>query len=268
MQSLNRLFNSHIDARPVTFARIVVGLLALLRGLEGYRLGARVLDPNTLKAPLIPGLTVPLEVLFIIIPVWVIAAVLFTLGRWLRVSGPILTVCMFLTLLMDEQLWSNHLYLLTLEVLLLTIAGTVARPRAGSVQAWPVALLKIQLSIVYIFAAVTKITPTFLSGAVLFLNLRREGWLALPASVRTLPVLSALSAATIVTEIFLAFALWSPKYRRIGVVVGIMFHLALTLMIVPVVAVQLAVFSLSILVLYPLYFFPIREDGEDVRLRG
>jgi hypothetical protein len=266
VQSLTKLFNSRIDALPVTFARIVVGLLALLRALEGYRLGMRVLDPNTLKAPLIAGLTIPPEVLLIIVPAWAISAVLFTLGLWLRLSGYILALCMLLTLFMDEQLWSNHLYLLTLEVVLLTIAGTVPRPTAGGVQAWPVALLKIQLSIVYIFAAITKITPTFLSGAVLYLNLKRDGLFALPPTLRTLPVMAALSAATIVIEIFLAFALWSPKYRRVGVAVGIMFHVALTAMIVPVVAVQLAVFSLSVLVLYPLYFFPFREDcGLDSR---
>jgi hypothetical protein len=97
VQSLNAVFNSRIDALPVTFARITVGLLALARAIEGWRLGGRVLDPNTLKAPLIAGLTVPPEVLFIIIPAWAIAAVLFTLGLWLRISGAILTVCMFLT---------------------------------------------------------------------------------------------------------------------------------------------------------------------------
>ena len=260
MRSLNSLFNSSIDARPVKFARVVIGLLAFARAFEGFRIGARVLDPNTLKAPLIAGITIPRETLFIIIPVWAIAAILFALGFRLRLCGPVLTLCMLLTLLMDEQLWSNHLYLLTLEVILLTIASAVARPSAESVQAWPVTLLEIQLSIVYIFAAVTKLTPTFLSGAVLYLNLKREGWFALPPTLRTLRVLGVLSVVAIVTEIFLAFALWSPKYRRAGVAMGIMFHLTLTLMIVPAVAVQLAVFSLCVLVLYPLYFYPLRED--------
>lgn len=261
MRSLNSVLISSVDARPVIFARIVVGLLALVRAVEGYRLGVRVLAPNTLKAPLIAGLTVPPETLFVIIPAWAIAAVLFTLGLWLRLCGPLLSLCMFLTLLMDQQLWSNHLYLLTLEVLLLTLASTLTRPSAGTVQAWPVTLLKIQLSIVYIFAAITKLTPTFLSGAVLYLNLRREGSFALPPSLRTLPILAVFSVVAVLTEIFLAFALWSRKYRRVGVMVGLMFHLTLTLMIVPVVAVQLAVFSLAVLALYPLYFFPLRQDA-------
>lgn len=257
MHSLTRVFNSHIDARPVRFARIVVGSMAALRAIEGWRIGSRVADPSTLKAPLIDGLTIRPELLLPLVVTWMICAILFTAGRWIRVTGLILSACMFAVLLMDEQLYSNHLYLVAIEVLLLTLA---CGGKGVSVPAWPAVLLKIQLSIVYAFAAVTKITPLFLSGAILYLNLRPSGLFALPPALRTLPVLSVLSGAAILTEIFLALALWSNKYRLIGVVVGVLFHLTLTLMIVPGVAIQLLIFSLAVLALYPLYFFPLKED--------
>jgi hypothetical protein len=243
-------------------------LLALLRAVEGWRIGSRVADPSTLKAPLIPGLTITPDLLLPLMVTWIVCALLFTLGVWMRVAGFLLVACMLITLLLDEQLYSNHLYLLAIEVLLLTLCGKAkasALNKQATLPAWPVVLLKIQLSIVYIFAAVTKITPLFLSGAILYLNLRRSGLFALPASLRTLPVLAVLSGAAVLTEIFLALALWSDKYRRIGVVVGVLFHLTLTLMIVPEVAIQLLVFSLAVLALYPLYFFPLQEKNLDYR---
>lgn len=264
MRSLTSVFASRIDARPVIFARIVIGSMAVIRAVEGWRIGSRVVDPSTLKAPLIPGLTVSSELLLPLMVTWVICAVLFTVGIRIRVVGAILTACMFITLLADEQLYSNHLYLLAIEVLLLTFAGSakVQDPeKNATVPAWPVVLLKIQLSIVYAFAAITKITPLFLSGALLYLNLRRTGLFALPPSLRTLPILSILSVVAVLTEIFLSLALWSNKYRRVGVVVGVLFHITLTLMIVPEVAIQLFVFSLAVLALYPLYFFPLKETS-------
>ena len=264
MRSLTSLFDLRIDARPVVFARIVVGSMAMLRGVEGWRIGSRVVDPSTLKAPLINGLTLSSELLLPLIITWIICAVLFTAGVFIRVAGLILTACMFVTLLADEQLYSNHLYLIAIEVLLLTFVGSGKiqfRKKNATVSAWPVVLLKIQLSIVYAFAAITKITPVFLSGAILYLNLRRTGIFALPPSLRTLPILAVLSVAAVLTEIFLSLALWSKKYRRVGVVVGVLFHLTLTVMIVPEVAVQLFVFSLAVLALYPLYFFPLKETA-------
>lgn len=266
MHSLTRVLNSRVDARPVTFARIIVGLLALVRAIEGWRIGSRVADPSTLKAPLISGLTITPELLLPLTVTWIVCALLFTIGVWMRVAGFLLVACMLVTLLLDEQLYSNHLYLLAIEVLLLTLCGKAKAHgpnKRATLPAWPVVLLKIQLSIVYIFAAVTKITPLFLSGAILYLNLRRSGWLALPPSLRTLPVLAVLSGVAVITEIFLALALWSDKYRRIGVVVGVLFHLTLTLMIVPEVAIQLLVFSLAVLALYPLYFLLLKEKSLD-----
>lgn len=265
MSALDRVFNSVIDARPVRFVRIIIGLMSLLRALEGWRIGSRVLDPATLKTPLIAGLTVPAGILIPLVSTWILSAVFFTLGFRIRISGAVLAACMFTMLLLDQQLYSNHLYLLSIEVLLLSLTGVDRQSK--TVPAWPVVLLKLQLSIVYLFAAITKLTPLFLSGAVLYLNLKRDGLFALPPSMRTLPVLSVLSVVAVLTEIFLGFGLWSLKYRRAAVVVGIAFHITLTAMIVPVVAVQLFIFSVAVLALYPLYFYPMLPSSEAAHLR-
>ena len=267
MRALNNLFDSYVDALPVVFARAVVGLACVVRAFEGWRFGSRVLAPDTLKAHILPGLTVPPEVLWLLIPAWAVSAILFSLGLALRVSGSVLTLCLFSMLLMDEQLYSNHLYLLSLEVLLLTLAGGPPpwRAKAATVPAWPVWLLKYQLSVVYLFAAVTKIVPTYLSGAVLFLTLKKEGFFAFPQPLRTLPVLSILAAASIMVEIFLALALWSPKYRKVGAITGALFHTALTLLIISDATLQLVVFSLAVLAIYPLYFYPAAQLGHRPR---
>src|SRR4029079_19384281 len=89
--------------------------------------------------------------------------------------GVILTLSMAYTLFFDQQLYSNHLYLATLVMLLLTIAESGARFSldarwAGGrdlILEWPIVLLKIQISIVYFYAALLKINSQYLSGVML-----------------------------------------------------------------------------------------------------
>ena len=97
------------------------------------------------------------------------------LGLRTRLCGTILTLSMAYTLFFDQQLYSNHLYLATLVVLLLTIADSAARwsldarrlGRRDLILEWPTLLLKIQISIVYFYAALLKINPQYLSGTMI-----------------------------------------------------------------------------------------------------
>ncbi len=70
---------------------------------------------------------------------WMAASLLFVLGAFTRLSGSVLTLLVAYLLVWDQNLYSNHLYLLALWCLLLTIAdsGAVLSLDSGSERADP-----------------------------------------------------------------------------------------------------------------------------------
>lgn len=245
------LFSETLPARPVRFIRFVIGAICLLRALEEYRLMWKVLNSTSMRFPIfewIPALTKK-QAAFLL-TVWVLAALAFTIGWRTRVAGLILAGVMGYTLLLDQQYYSSHLYLLSLIVLLLTLAQ-IGRPAdSSSVWRWPILLLQIQLSLVYFFAAVTKLNSVYLSGYMLGANLRRN----MPAIVFNPRLLSVMSVMSIVVELTLAVSFWFKDLRKGAVVLGVLFHFTIVATLAPAVAAQLAVFSAACIAIYPLHF--------------
>ena len=164
-------------------------------------------------------------------------------------------------LIIDQQTYSNHLYLLSLIVFLLTLADSGralsidARGQdAPSIPAWPVTLLKLQVSIVYVFAALSKINVVYLSGVVIYLSLQPSLKMLVAGHAAT-PVLMMLVAVfSVLVELWLAVALWRRKWRSAAVVVGIAFHVGLIVLLTWDQAVQLIVFTIGMASLYVLFF--------------
>jgi predicted DCC family thiol-disulfide oxidoreductase YuxK len=200
---------------------------------------------------------------------WLVLAALFGAGLFTTVAGIGLTLTLGAVLFSDQQLYSNHLYLLVLVVGLLTVARSgsalsidALRGRgAASIPSWPLVLLRVQISIVYLFAGLSKLNATFLSGTVVAVTLRREGPLAVPAEWRTFEPMAAFSLLAILTELFLAAALWLPRWRRAAFVVGLGLHVGIAVWFVPTG--QLAIFSLIILAPY-LLFLEVAPRGATV----
>jgi predicted DCC family thiol-disulfide oxidoreductase YuxK len=113
------------------------------------------------------------------------------------------------------------------------------------VRGWPERLLRLQLSIVYGFAALAKVNAAFLSGSVVASYLRREGLLAVPAEWRSQEPMMVLSLLAICSEAFLAIALWMPRWRPAAMVVGLGLHIFISAWLSPTYA--LTVFSLLML---------------------
>ena len=255
------LSSQRIDARPLAAARLVAGVAALCMAFEAWRMLSRLLMPLIVRMPLIPSVPLlPRGMLMPFIAVWVAAALAFALGWRTRFAGTVLTLVTGYTLIMDEQTYSNHLYLLVVVIFLLTIAGSgaawsVDARRDGvlhEVAAWPALLLKIQITIVYFFAAVAKITPSYLAGEILDRSLKQEGWLVMPQSWRTPEVLSALAVISIALELFIAFGLWSRRVRWIAIVAGVMFHLFI-LLAVSSSRLSLGIFALTMFAGYVVF---------------
>src|SRR5689334_23135522 len=211
---------------------MLVGLAAIGFALESWVNLGRVLSPQVVDMPYVAWYPIlPAAVLPLFIAVWLCAALAFALGLRTRLCGATLVVVMAYTLFFDQQLYSNHLYLVTLVVLLLTIADSGARfsldaRRSGGrdlILEWPILLLKIEISIVYFYAALLKINPQYLSGVMLTTFWPFSQLAAQPGIWSSVPILPILAAASILTEFFLAVALWVPRLRWLALIVGVGF---------------------------------------------
>jgi predicted DCC family thiol-disulfide oxidoreductase YuxK len=256
------VFTSQADARSVAWVRILIGADCIVRAFEGWRIMDRVLSSGNLRLPYVWWAIPPSpQALPLYVGVWAAAAAAFCLGWHTRVAGILLWALMTYVLLIDQQTYSNHLYLLSLIVLLLTVADSGralsldSRHRsADTVPAWPITLLKLQLSIVYAFSALAKINPFYLSGAVIYLNLRPELKAVFTGHAGTPMLMMMAAVLSIIIELWLAGALWSRRWRGLAASVGIAFHLGLVLSLTADLAVQLGVFALATVALYLVFF--------------
>jgi hypothetical protein len=232
IDSLSQIVTRRTDARPVAIVRMLVGLAAIGFAFEAWANIGRVLSPQVVDMPYVAWYPVlPAVALPLFIGGWLCAALAFALGLGTRLCGVILTLSMAYTLFLDQQLYSNHLYLATLVLLLLTIAESGARfsldaRRSGGrdlILAWPILLLKIEISIVYFYAALVKVNPQYLSGALLTTFWPLNQFAALHGGWAW--VLPYLAVASILVEFFLAIALWLPRWRWLALAVGVGFHM-------------------------------------------
>jgi hypothetical protein len=249
---IDHIAGLRVSARQLAVVRLLIGVSAGFAAWEASRMLPRLLGPLVIRLPFFSWLPVlPSSALPLFLAVWLLAAVAFAVGWKTRVAGPLLTLAIGYTLFLDQQTYSNHLYLLLLVVLLLTISGG----RVG----WPILLLKIQVTIVYFFSAMAKITPQYLAGEILISSLKQEGWLAVPGAWRAPAAMSALAMASIVAELFIAFGLWSRRLRLPAIFAGAGFHL-LTVAVLDSSRLSLAIFTLAMFAVYVLFVDAERFD--------
>lgn len=270
IEAVGRLPEMRAGPVPVGLARIGVGVAAVIGAYEVRSELQAVADPAVLKLPRFDALpAIPPAWVNVLLGIWLVAALAFLLGWRVRVAGPVLLALLAYVLLLDYQLYSNHLYLLSILTLLMTLADSGAavslesrrRGKVESIPAWPVVLMRVQLSIVYGFAALAKLNLAYMSGLVLRVQLRVPGVESLPPWVFTL-----LALASVCTEAFLAFAFWNRRLRPFAFVVGIGFHLTIlaTMRVVP----DLITFAILMASVYTTFFSslsgpePARQSSE------
>ena len=242
-------------------ARIMIGVASLLAAFEIRRLLPHFLTPTVIKLPYFEWVPLlPSGSVWAFILLWVLAAIAFVVGWKTRIAGTVLACLIGYTLLLDQQLYSNHLYLLFLIVVLLTIAGSGAaisidarRAEQETVAGWPIWLLKVQVSIVYIFSAIAKLTPQYLSGEVLTESLKQYGFFTVPMTWRVPVAMKLLAIVAIVMELFVGLGLWSRRLRPVAVLAGVLFHM-LIIVALDSSRLSLSIFALEMFAVYLLFF--------------
>ncbi len=263
--SLLRVVSAVTDARRAAIVRIFIGIDAALRGVEARRVMVAATQADRLQLPYFGWFRIPPEPwLDIYTGAWIVLGIAFATGWRTLWTGLTLALVIFVSLLLDQQTFSNHLHFISIIVLLLSLAGAGGRysidawrGRGSAVVAqWPITLLKIQLSLLYFFGSVSKINPTYLSGAVLQSNLQVGGLITLPPELRTLSICASLSLASIVVDMALAIGLWIPRLRVITAAAGIIFHIFMVSLLTADLSGQLAMFAVACMSLYLFFFTP------------
>lgn len=267
MRRLSERWGRHVDARALGVARIAVGMAGIVKLLVIAPILFALSSAGAVRLPVIDDFTPALAAPVATVGVWAASALALALGIRARLAGMILCATATLTLATDWQLYSNHLYLLMLMAGLLAAAdagaalSVDARQRGGR----PVLrvgpdLIRLQISIVYGFAALLKINPAFLSGWVLGTYVR-GGFIELPEPLREPWILAGFAVLAVLIELTLPFGLWSRRFRVPAAIVGAGLHIAFVLLLAPWV--ELIVFGLLMVGTYPLFLWRDREEVRD-----
>ena len=264
VSALGDLLERRVNSRPAAVARIGVGIAVMMKAIERLPALEQLNDPEVIRVPYLADQPTLSDVpALAVVAVWLGLGAAFTLGARTTLTGSVLAVLLGLVLFSDQQLYSNHLYLLTWLVALLVLARSgsalsldaLRHGEAPTIPAWPVALLQLQVVVVYAYAGLTKINPEYLSGSVVAVSLRETGPLALPTAWQSFEPMAVASMLSILTEIGIALALMLPRWRRTAFVVGLGLHIVITLWLEPTL--PLAIFGLMILAPYALFL----DDG-------
>lgn len=140
-------------------------------------------------------------------------------------------------------------------------AGVAAPPERGPL--WAQRLIALQVSAVYLWSVVDKLSLDFVTGARLE-RIAMELYVGsdLPEGAVVHALFVAASWAVLILEVALGVGLWSAPARRWLVPLGILFHSLLFL------AVPVCVFSALMVLLYLAYAAPEAVDRAIARLVG
>lgn len=255
-----------ISPRPLALARILVGLVALTFTFEWIRVLLRVSSGNYLTLPVIEGIPSPgHEIVLALFAVSLSGSAAMILGLAGRVPAIMVAATAATVLLLDQQTYSNHMVLLMMLALFLGMSGShcawsLSRSaHKTDVPYWPAFLIKSQISILYAWTAIAKINSQYLSGEVL--STFMQPWMPVPDEF--LPAAAILS---VMTEAFLAVALWIPQTRKIAFLVGGGLHIGIVVALdspAPLVG-----FGLLMLSAYVLFASGDRHNQMPVRPPG
>lgn len=247
-------------ARPIAFLRIMIGIAAVLKLIDVAGRLWRLSQPSTVRIPWfswLPGLHE--GTVIAVLAIGATASILFVVGWKARVMGLALAVALAAILLADQQLYSNHLYLLTMLVALTAISKpdaawslSAGRDRAADwvTSSWAIELIRVQISVVYVFAALSKLNGPFLSGSIVGSTMG-NGLVPVPGFMTGSPMVEVLSVAVVLVELSIGVLIWIPRHRAVAIGLGVVLHLSITLTMSPTL--QLAAFSVMMLGSYVLF---------------
>jgi hypothetical protein len=246
---------------PEKLARHLFSTGLVLLWLEYWEFFPTILQPDLLTMrhwEALPDLTLRNYPLFLAL--WAFVTTGWIIGsKKIRLASSACLIVIFLYLLFwDYRTYTNHLYLF----LLLTIYWIGIDFASSSSQRLFFRLIsQTQLTIVYLFAALSKVNLPFLAGSVLYNLYWDVSWV--PSFLIEPPFSIVLALGVIIAELFLAIAFWFQRHRGTAVFIGIGLHLTMILLMGwPLWG--FAAFAFACWSVYPLFF--IRPENNKTPL--
>jgi len=252
---LRRLREDAGDTQALALVRVGFGLLLLNEAwLATQELRDQGFFGDRFHQPYLPQALVPSAGLYTVLlgGQW-LAAALVVSGRWARPALLAAAGLLVYTMLCD-RLWFHH-YRHTMAAFCALLAlspcdrhlvlGRAPTKNPGPL--WAQHAMKAQVSLMYLASGGSKLLdPEWRGGQMWRGMVRALG--TVPAALETPLGASVMAKAAIATELGLAVLLWVPRTRRAAIVVGVLFHLAISQM-TPV-----RLFTIEMLLVYLLFW--------------
>ena len=165
-------------------------------------------------------------------------------GFFTRTSLFVVLICM--TSLHQRNIWllsSSEVLMRTITLLLLcspcghslsidSLRG-IRFPRSRLKKNWSVwalRLIQIQISVVYIWTVLQKLKgESWLDGSAVYYATRLDSMrnFSIPFILDSLPALKVLTWSTLLIEMALGTLVWSEKFRKPAIMIGLFFHLSI-----------------------------------------
>jgi hypothetical protein len=194
------------------------------------------------------------------------AAIALTVGWHSRLAAVVVVVLILSFQRLDPWIFNAGDIVVRIEALFLALAPCGAalsldqRRRTGSFWSaqsrpiWPVRLLQVQLSIIYLASVQVKLSgQTWLQGTAVSYALRLEDMQRLPAphwATTNALIMNAATWGALAIELAVAVLVWSPRFRPWVLAAGVGMHLVIDINI------EIGIFSYSMFVLYLAWISP------------
>ncbi|MCA9583811.1 MAG: HTTM domain-containing protein [Myxococcales bacterium] len=270
LERLGRIRDAHGAGVALGPLRVALGGMLLWQSLDAaHELTRLGYFGDHFHWPYLPEALVPSHAAYVaVVATRVCLAIMVLVGFACR---PALTASGALglyVLLCDRLQFHHNRYSLALFAVLVGLTpcdvsfrvvdgGGPPLPRTGPL--WAVRLAQVQVSIIYLASGGSKLLdPAWRGGAVLADRIARHAHIAVAKGVPAWLVdylarpasASALSKAAILTELALAFALWSRRMRVAALWWGVWFHLVIQL------TTKVEVFSFLTVAMYAVFVTP------------
>ncbi len=229
METWERLVATSVSGRPLAATRMLFAAAALVMLSSAWRRIDDGFDPDWVHIPwpVVQDHLVGFPP-SVVIALWGVGAVALFLGLVPRLAAASVVLGMGSFYAVDQQHYANGGYFMVLVGTLLVLADSGASwtpwgPDRRRASWWPTFLLALQLSIVYLYAAVQKLRGPGLRGDTIDWQLNGPAmdhiaWSRLPEA------LNLLGGAG---EVVVAIGLWFAVTRRPALVVGIALHIGI-----------------------------------------
>lgn len=281
MQRWNNFWFEKTSRYTLCLIRVGIGLLVLGRSADYFGL-SKVLNIYTtnhynyfnsgqeyflnyfpMPFPFFSWLPIPSYSLFNSIEILIaILAILFTLGLYTRIVGPLLATLCTYTFLLSQLTYHHHMQLLVIALIIVGFARSneylslvAFRLKKSSVipdrPVLPIRLLQIQVGFLYFGSLVGKLNTGWFDGTALHAFLENGDIAGHFATIAFSMLNTQLVSIGIITTVaFLAIGLWIPRLKKASLYVGMCLHICIIIMM------DIYMYSALMFVLYIAFVHP------------